>query len=489
MSGLTWLHLSDWHQKGEDFDRRVVRDALIKDIENRKKISPDLAKIDFIAFSGDIAFSGKSGEYKSAKRELFEPILNVCKLKSDRLIIVPGNHDLNRTEFKMLPPDLCSPLKNNRDVQEWLTNKRALLRVIEPFFEFKKFVSKFTGQKHPEFANILQLEMDGKEVALLGLNSAWMCGRRINSDKEIDDYGTLLIGEPQVYEALEKASSAYIKIAIFHHPFEWMAQFDRNRVESRLMNECDLILCGHQHDPDVKLLIGPLRNCAIIPAGSCYNRREPEGARYINAYNFAHFNFDTRATTVFLRRWSEKRQEWIMDTDSSNTGKYQFSIPLSLESPLISDRTNAIPNNSILSLRYPELIANLHEWKEVHHQVHQLLDRLQSIDSELMRCQIYPTQLEHGLSIAEDEWEKCTTDIRIMVENFSDLRTIRNTRPIESFLVQFDKIDKISRKIGAAKNIKETINIQRDIVDLRNGTSIILNVADNKIRKLIEALK
>ena len=28
MSGLTWLHLSDWHQKGDDFDREVVRDRV-----------------------------------------------------------------------------------------------------------------------------------------------------------------------------------------------------------------------------------------------------------------------------------------------------------------------------------------------------------------------------------------------------------------------------------------------------------------------------
>jgi hypothetical protein len=27
-AGMTWLHLSDWHQKGMDFDRKVVRDAL-----------------------------------------------------------------------------------------------------------------------------------------------------------------------------------------------------------------------------------------------------------------------------------------------------------------------------------------------------------------------------------------------------------------------------------------------------------------------------
>ncbi len=42
MSGITWIHLSDWHQKGPDFDRQVVRDALIKDLRERTIIDPIL---------------------------------------------------------------------------------------------------------------------------------------------------------------------------------------------------------------------------------------------------------------------------------------------------------------------------------------------------------------------------------------------------------------------------------------------------------------
>ena len=33
MSGLTWLHLSDWHHKDFRIDPKVVRDRLVKDIE------------------------------------------------------------------------------------------------------------------------------------------------------------------------------------------------------------------------------------------------------------------------------------------------------------------------------------------------------------------------------------------------------------------------------------------------------------------------
>ena len=112
MSGLTWLHLSDWHQKGKDLDRAVVRDALLKDIQERKEISPDLAEIDFIIFSGDVAYSGRSEEYEAAKEQFFDPLLKACKIGPDRLFIVPGNHDLDRSFFELLPAPLLRPLES-----------------------------------------------------------------------------------------------------------------------------------------------------------------------------------------------------------------------------------------------------------------------------------------------------------------------------------------------------------------------------------------
>jgi hypothetical protein len=45
MSGLTWLHLSDWHQRGPDFDRRIVRDALLTDLRDRAKLDPGSAPV------------------------------------------------------------------------------------------------------------------------------------------------------------------------------------------------------------------------------------------------------------------------------------------------------------------------------------------------------------------------------------------------------------------------------------------------------------
>jgi tetratricopeptide (TPR) repeat protein/predicted phosphodiesterase len=323
MTGLTWLHLSDWHQKGSEFDRQVVFSALLKDIRERTKINPDLEKINFVVFSGDVAFSGKPEEYQAAKEQFFQPILNELGLKPNQLFIVPGNHDLDRDEFRLLPRELTKPLASEKDVQKWLTDDRGRSRLLEPFQAFASFVREYTGQEPPDYVNVRRIKIGKKEIALLGLNSAWICGR--NKDK-IGDKGFVIVGEPQIHGILEGISDADLKIVVLHHPFDWLTEFDCNRIETRIMQGCDFILRGHQHKPKVEITSGTSGDCVIIPAGASYNRRISENPLYANSCNYVHLDFDTGNGIVFLRRWSDPRNKWVEDIDSCDGGKCEFKV-------------------------------------------------------------------------------------------------------------------------------------------------------------------
>ncbi len=121
MAGLTWLHLSDWHQKGPDFDRDVVRDKLLEDLRGRVDgICPDLRHIDFIVFSGDVAHNSSEKEFKAAARHLIEPVLSETGVAPERLFIVPGNHDLDRAAFKFMPDEIKKPFTSHDQIKEWL---------------------------------------------------------------------------------------------------------------------------------------------------------------------------------------------------------------------------------------------------------------------------------------------------------------------------------------------------------------------------------
>jgi len=143
MSNLTWLHLSDWHQKGKEFDRIKVRDALMKDIKERTMISSDLAKIDFIVFSGDVAYHGTSEEYQAAIEEFFTPLLEAAGVGGDCLFVIPGNHDLDRNAFKYLPESLSRPFTSNEQLQDWLTDQEGITRLLHPFKQYSDFIAKF----------------------------------------------------------------------------------------------------------------------------------------------------------------------------------------------------------------------------------------------------------------------------------------------------------------------------------------------------------
>jgi hypothetical protein len=165
------------------------------------------------------------------------------------------------------------------------------------------------------------LEIDGKKIALVGFNSAWMCGRRKNSKGEIDDKGVVVVGEPQIHDLLESISEFDIKIAVLHHPFDWLADFESSQIMSRLMKGCDFILRGHQHEPQVAVIRGTLGNSVVIPAGASYDRRT-----YANSYNFVCLDFKSGKRVAFLRCWNGK-DKWREDIDSCSGGKFEIFLP------------------------------------------------------------------------------------------------------------------------------------------------------------------
>jgi predicted MPP superfamily phosphohydrolase len=323
MAGLTWLHLSDWHQKEQSFDRKVVRDALIKDLRERaQRIDRSLERVDFVVFSGDLAFSGQKSEYSAAQEQLLGPVLDAVGLSPDRMFIVPGNHDLNRYAVdRYLPALLQSPFASGDKVVEWLVNARDRSIAMSPFDEYRNFVAGYTGQSTPEYASILRFKGD-VEVALLGLNSAWMCGRHKNDGGEIDDARYLVVGEPQIHDALNQIADAAIRIAVIHHPFDWLAEFDREYIEDRLTRECHFVLHGHQHRPRVNIVDGTGGECVIIPAGASYDRRVAGNPRYTNGYNWVHLDIPGREGAVYLRKWSDPQNEWVADLDTYKDSKF-----------------------------------------------------------------------------------------------------------------------------------------------------------------------
>lgn len=78
MSNITFLHVSDLHfQAGTEFDRKIVIDALLKDI---RKLRAEGYSFDAVLFTGDLVMAGSANENFTqvvpkfdARRRAFHP--------------------------------------------------------------------------------------------------------------------------------------------------------------------------------------------------------------------------------------------------------------------------------------------------------------------------------------------------------------------------------------------------------------------------------
>jgi len=309
MATITWLHLSDLHFRPDErrrWDESIVLRALLSDVKER--IASDGLRPDFIVVSGDVAFSGQPEEYALA-RQFFDDLLKVAGLPKTRLFIVPGNHDVSRKAISQGTRVIADSLDSRDKMAAVLADehdRRSLLRKLDPYGRF--LGEYFAGQlpfDDERYFHVRDLEVAGQKVAVLGLNSAWL-------SMGDTDYGRLALGERQVRGALEVVHDADLRIALLHHPFDWLWEFDRDDCEGLLLESCDFILHGHLHRAGLLTLQTPDATAMVIAAGASYETRQ-----YPNGYNFVQLDPETRKGTIHLRTYSDRRGGfWTKDVQT-----------------------------------------------------------------------------------------------------------------------------------------------------------------------------
>ena len=232
------LHISDFHYEGKN---QGEYEAFVQ------KLSNAIAgkDIDLIVFSGDLIYDGKSEKaYNEVNDLLFAPLLRTTGLKADKVLLVPGNHDVNREgEMSSITSSLAK-CNDWRTLNDFLQDKRQADISFERMQEYHKFIDRFyegTPFKNTKFYSVAVCDVKGKKIGLLGLNSAWRC---FDSDK---DRANLLISKPEIIEALQVMKGCDINICSMHHDIHDFKDFVMQDVEDLIYENCHLLLTGHYH--------------------------------------------------------------------------------------------------------------------------------------------------------------------------------------------------------------------------------------------------
>jgi len=275
---VRWLHLSDVHFRDtERWERRTTLEALRREL-GEQKLEPDLVFV-----TGDVAYSGKPAEYDQAEL-FFRKLADDLSLDPrERFFIVPGNHDVDQNQIKPAEKRILEGLANEQQVSEILSDADTLRLITRRLQSYCAFTQRLLGPAHglyPErLARTDVVDVDGTQVGVLSLNSAWTA-TGTSADK-----GRLLVGAETVQTALAETEDALLRVALMHHPTADLRDFDQASIDELLASPkgAAFVLRGHRHKTGTLVHRSPSGQTWELAAGATYVEGEwPKGFLFGN---------------------------------------------------------------------------------------------------------------------------------------------------------------------------------------------------------------
>lgn len=278
------LHLSDLHiSASEDNNHNLLRKNLVDYVKRKVK------DIDAIVFTGDIIDRYDKNAFPLGKRFVDET-LNATGLTNDKLIIVPGNHDIERS------PAVDKILDEKELNEENFLNKNQ--RYIRPRMdEYVRFINSLGlgyGSDNQYGCGVRIIEKNGQKVCFNLLNSAW-------SSKGNNDYKHLFVGREQLEYNLKKINEQETidcVISVMHHPLSWFQEEEEDLLKDYFVNEnkmnSPIVLHGHIHDAVMRAEENPIGKVLSLISGIGYPRsgERTAGQPKISSCRFSVYDLD-----------------------------------------------------------------------------------------------------------------------------------------------------------------------------------------------------
>jgi tetratricopeptide (TPR) repeat protein len=197
--------------------------------------------------------------------------LQAAGLDKSRLIVIPGNHDVDRD----LGIGLARTLGDEADAYfAPRTPKPHITQKLGAFVAWhdRYFEGKRAWPKDSTCGPVIKVGALG----ILPINSALFC-------QGDDDHNKLWVGRRCLSAALEELRKlgAEMNVALIHHPLDWLHDLERANIKATLQSHVQFILRGHLHEDEIESVAtgaGAALHCA---AGAAYQSRKwPNRALY-----------------------------------------------------------------------------------------------------------------------------------------------------------------------------------------------------------------
>lgn len=330
------LHFSDFH-----LDKTPINigksQKLLNSIINTIKPYHEAHQIDLIIFTGDMVnMGGKSFTnilqgFQTFENLIINPLLEALNLGKERFVFCPGNHDIDRNkDNKYSEVGLTEQLKNDKSLDEFYEDPKSL-DVMKRISDFKEFEKKYyekcdnISYKFSNFQSNIKININDKLVGITALNTAWRCWDS-GTDK-----GKILMCTRQISDSEDFLKDCDIKIAISHHSYTWMNNFEVLNLEKFITQDYDMYFCGHTHCYNTEYCIKPEgRTFKLIAPGVMTANILGNQNQYRNGFSIVDYDLDNAFVETMIFFQNEALQ-FTQDKHHGNNGIWHIDIPLGEE--------------------------------------------------------------------------------------------------------------------------------------------------------------
>lgn len=288
---LRWLHLSDIHFNLANYQSARMRDLLLKYV---KDITVN-NRFDFLVMTGDIAYRGS--RYNKEINNFIDELLDISGIEKKNLFIVPGNHDLIRSQPREF---MINGIVQTMDIYDEFQEETesSLLNAQSNFFSFYKDIK---GEDYPK--DKIHFVSKHSKYNIIHLNTCLISGRE-------NEEGTLKIGLTRLRNALKDVENdKVINIAIGHHGIDCFDDKEQSTIINALIDYgVDMYFCGHIHKPKYHF---DADNYRQLPMFVC-------GANIVDDYAKASFitgeiNIESNKAKITYHSFDKEIEKWNID--------------------------------------------------------------------------------------------------------------------------------------------------------------------------------
>jgi predicted MPP superfamily phosphohydrolase len=258
---LSWLHLSDLHLEASPNDpNRAARDherclrAVEVDIAGFRAdagLGKPVRSPDIVLVSGDVVRAGSDTGMFECAHAWIARFCAAAELPTDRVFVVPGNHDIDRSRVQAVHHDLldfskCDTASFRQEVDKIWDSPATVAEVNDKLAAYHAFAGRYAPVTRADLGSWrTSVEVNGITVDLIGLSSVWTGGT-----DALDKPGFPAIGQIQ-RETVDEIAASFpagdVVLVLQHNPTSYLNSIDALQHETWLDEKDAIVYSGHLH--------------------------------------------------------------------------------------------------------------------------------------------------------------------------------------------------------------------------------------------------